>query len=141
MAAPVIQNAEAASSGKSITAFYRTTIFKLKNIHMKIKVQSVGFELRQQLADLVQKKVKKFKRLCTDLMSVDIQFKLDSPGAAVNKLCSIRLVVPGYDLVSQTRAGSFELAVAKAVEALERQIEKRKKKQRKQLLLQPVYNR
>ena len=106
---------------------------------MRIKVQSVGFALKQQLADLVQKKVQKFKRLCADAMSVEIQFRLDNPGAETNKLCSMRLVIPGYDLVSQTRGNSFELAVSKAVEALERQIEKRKKKQRKQLLLQPVY--
>lgn len=105
---------------------------------MKIKVKSVGFTLRQQLADLVQKKVQKFKRLCADVMSVEVQFKLDGTNAAANKICSIRLVIPGYDILSQIKSTSFEAAVAKTVDALERQIEKRKKKQRKQLLMQPV---
>jgi putative sigma-54 modulation protein len=106
---------------------------------MKINVQSVGFTLRQQLADLAQSKVKKLQHLCADIMSVEIQFKLDGVNATANKICNMRLVIPGYDMLSQIKSTSFETAVAKTVEALERQIEKRKKKQRKQLLLQPVY--
>jgi len=106
---------------------------------MKINIQSVGFTARQQLVALVQKKVEKFKRLCGGVIRIDVQFKLDNAGAVINKLCGIRLVVPGYDLLSHTKSNSFEAAISQAIEALERQIEKRKKKQRKQVLHQPAY--
>jgi putative sigma-54 modulation protein len=105
---------------------------------MKINIQSVGFTARQQLVALVQKKVEKFKRLCGDVIRIDVQFKLNNAGAAINKLCAIRLVIPGYDLLSHTKSNSFEAAVAIAIEALERQIEKRKKKQRRQVLHTPI---
>ena len=107
---------------------------------MKINIQSVGFTAREQLVALVQKKVEKFKRLCGGVIRIDVQFKLDNAGAAINKLCGIRLVIPGYDLLSNTKSNSFEAAISQAVEALERQIEKRKKKLRKQVLHQPVYS-
>jgi len=98
---------------------------------MKIKIQSDGFTLRQQLAELVQKKVQKFSRLCSDLISIDVKFKLDKAGNKIKKLCGIRLVIPGHDMICNTQSYSFEEAVAKAVDALERQVEKRKKKTRK----------
>lgn len=106
---------------------------------MKINIQSIGFRLKQQLSALAQKKVEKFKRLCGDAIRIEVQFKLDGAGTVENKLCGIRLVIPGYDMLSNIKSNSFEEAIAKAVEALERQIEKRKKKMRKQVIKQPAY--
>lgn len=106
---------------------------------MKIKIQSDGFTLRQQLTELVQKKVQKFSRLCSDLISIDVKFKLDKAGNKIKKLCGIRLVIPGHDMICNTQSYSFEEAVAKAVEALERQVEKRKKKTRSLVLAQSSY--
>lgn len=106
---------------------------------MKITIQSVGFTAKQQLAALAKKKMQKFTRLCGDVIRIDVKLKLENAGATINKLCSIRLVISGYDMLCNTKSSSFEEAIAKAVEALERQIEKRKKKMRMQLIYQPVY--
>jgi ribosomal subunit interface protein len=103
---------------------------------MKIKIQSDGFTLRQQLTELVQKKVQKFSRLCSDLISIDVKFKLNKTGNKIKKRCGMRLVIPGHDMICNTQSNSFEEAVAIAVEALERQVEKRKKKTRKLVLVQ-----
>lgn len=105
---------------------------------MKINIQAINFSYRQQLYSTIEKKLKKLKRLCDAAISIDIKLTLNRQSAKVNKLCGIRLVVPGYDIISNTRSNSFEAAVAKAVEALERQVEKRKTKMRRQLIAMPV---
>lgn len=105
---------------------------------MTINIQAVNFSSKQQLYTAIEKKVQKLKRLCGDVISIDVKLTLQSHLAKVNKLCGIRLVIPGYDMLSTTCCSSFEEAVATAVEALERQIERRKTRMRKQLLAVPV---
>lgn len=93
---------------------------------MKINIQSIDFTVRTELHDFVEKKVQKFRRLCDDIISIDVKFKLSKAADQANKHCGIRLIVPGYDLLSNTKSSSFEEAVAKAVASLEKQIAKRK---------------
>lgn len=105
---------------------------------MKIKIQAIHFNFKQQLNALLQKKLNKIQRICGDVISVDVKLTLDNAGAKFNKLCAIRLAVRGNDLQSNTQSSSFEEAIARAVEALERQIEKRKTKMKRQLIPIPV---
>ena len=43
-------------------------------------------------------------------------------------MCEIRLAIPGNDLMASAQCKTFEEAVAQCVEALEKQIKKRKTK-------------
>ena len=43
-------------------------------------------------------------------------------------MCEIRLAIPGNDLLANAQCKTFEEAVAQCVEALEKQIKKRKTK-------------
>jgi putative sigma-54 modulation protein len=52
--------------------------------------------------------------------------KLDKDSEKGNKVALVTLHVPGADIVSEQRARTFEEAVDLALDALKRQIEKRK---------------
>ena len=57
---------------------------------------------------------------------VDVVLKLDKDSEKGNKLALVTLHVPGADIVSEQRARTFEEAVDLALDAVKRQIEKRK---------------
>lgn len=95
---------------------------------MKINIQYIDFTSRQKLDFLVKNKVQKFTRLCPDVISIDIKLRIERSETNESKVCTIRLVIPGNDMLSNSRCETFEEAIAVAVEALERQIEKRKTK-------------
>ena len=95
---------------------------------MKINIQSIAFTLREELRDFVNGKVEKLKQLCSEIMSIEISLKLNKSETRRNKVCRIRLVIPGYDMLANAQCKTFEAATSVAIEALERQIEKRKTK-------------
>ncbi len=95
---------------------------------MNIKIKTLGFIAKQELTNFVNEKVKKFAHLYDKIISSEVSFSLDKSGTNENKVCDIRLVIPGNDLLSSAQCKTFEEATAQAVEALERQIEKRKTK-------------
>jgi ribosomal subunit interface protein len=95
---------------------------------MKITIQCIDFTPRQELDFLVNRKVQKFTRLCADVISIEVKLRIDKSDTRENKVCGIRLVIPGNDMLSNAQCKTFEEAVAESVEALERQIEKRKTK-------------
>lgn len=93
---------------------------------MKINIKSIAFTLRKELSDFVDSKVKKLKHLYSEIISIEISLKLNKSEKKDNKICRIRLVIPGYDMLADAQGKTFEAATAVAIEALERQIEKRK---------------
>ena len=95
---------------------------------MKIKIQSIAFTLRKEVSDFIQNKVKKLTRLYGEIIGIEVSLKVDKSDTRDNKVCRIRLIIPGNDMLSGAQSKSFEAATMQAVEALERQIERRKTK-------------
>ena len=95
---------------------------------MKINIRGIGFTLRKELNDLINSKVKKLKNLYSEIINIDISLKLNKSQTRDNKVCRIRLVIPGYDMLAGAQCQTFEASTSVAIEALERQIEKRKTK-------------
>ena len=93
---------------------------------MKINIQSIAFTLRKEVGDFIQNKVNKLTRFYRDIISVEVSLKLDKSDTRRNKVCRIRLIIPGNDMLSGARCESFEAATMQAIEALERQIKRRK---------------
>jgi putative sigma-54 modulation protein len=56
----------------------------------------------------------------------DVIFKLDKDSEKGNKVALVTLRVPGGDIVTEQRAHTFEEAVDLALDALKRQIEKKR---------------
>ena len=64
----------------------------------------------------------------SEILGIEISLKLNKSATKENKVCRIRLIIPGYDMLANAQCHTFEAATAVAIEALERQIEKRKNK-------------
>ena len=64
----------------------------------------------------------------SEIISIEISLKLNKSETKDNKVCRIGLVIPGYDMLAGAQCRTFEAATSVAIEALERQIEKRKTK-------------
>ncbi len=58
----------------------------------------------------------------------EVCLKLDKSDTRENKVCEIRLAIPGNDLLARAQCKTFEEAAAQCVEALEKQMKKRKTK-------------
>ncbi|CAN5217440.1 ribosome-associated translation inhibitor RaiA [soil metagenome] len=95
---------------------------------MKIKFQSPDFTASQELTDFVKNKVEKLKHLYHEIIWSEVCLKLDNSETKENKACEIRLAIPGNDLLAGAQCKTFEEAAAQCVEALEKQIKKRKTK-------------
>lgn len=95
---------------------------------MKIDIQSPGLAPNQELENFVHEEVEKFFLLHKEIISSKVCLSLDSSSAKENKNCRMRLLIPGNDLLATAKCRTFEEAITKSVEALEKQIAKRKTK-------------
>ena len=93
---------------------------------MKVNIQSVKFDASKQLIEFVEKKMSRLERFEDASTGVDVTLKLDKDDEKGNKLALVTLHVPGGDIVSEQRARTFEEAVDMALDAVKRQIEKRR---------------
>ena len=93
---------------------------------MEVKIQSVKFDASKQLIEFVEKKMARLERFEGNSTGVDVILKLDKDDEKGNKLALVTLHVPGGDIISEQRARTFEEAVDLALDAVKRQIEKRK---------------
>ena len=96
---------------------------------MDVRIQAIHFDATAQLESFIQKKVSKLNRFHDGIMSAEVTLKVVKPETSMNKEAGIKLLISGNDdLFSCKTADSFEEAVDLAIEALERQLEKSKKK-------------
>ncbi|MFZ4056908.1 MAG: ribosome hibernation-promoting factor, HPF/YfiA family [Ferruginibacter sp.] len=93
---------------------------------MNINIQSLDFTAKEDLLSFVNQKVSKLSHYYDKIISSEVCLSLDKSNAGDNKVCDIRLVIPGNDLIAKAQCKSFEEATSEAYEALMRQIEKRK---------------
>ncbi len=93
---------------------------------MKTQIQSVKFDADSKLVDFVETKMDKLGRFFEKIVSADVILKVDKDHDKGNKVSTITLYVPGEDMVAESRAHSFEEAVDETIEALKKQIERRK---------------
>ncbi len=92
---------------------------------MKLQIQSVHFNADQKLLDFTQAKIDKLERFDESIISGEVIMSLDKDKDNGNKVVVVKL---SGDLVAERRAGTFEQAVDECVDAIKRQIEKRKNK-------------
>ena len=95
---------------------------------MKINLQSLHFKASNQLKDFVEEKVGKLSQLSEDIISAEVTLVANDVKIKNNKVCEIRLVVPGYDDFVKKDAESFEEAILDAVETLQKVLRHKKDK-------------
>jgi putative sigma-54 modulation protein len=90
---------------------------------MKIQIQSPDFKADQKLIDLITEKVEKLGKFSEKIHEASIILKLDRSDTRENKICEIKLGIPGKDLFAARQCKTFEEAAAKTSDALKSQIE------------------
>jgi putative sigma-54 modulation protein len=95
---------------------------------MNIHIQSLHFTANQELLDFVTEKVNKLGAHNSQIESFEVTLRLDNASYDENKICEIRVVVPGNDLFAKRQEKSFEEATTEVVNALESQLVKMKSK-------------
>lgn len=91
---------------------------------MNTRIQSIGFKAKEELTEFVTKKVNDLARFNESIFSSEVILKLDNNATGENKICEIRLMIPGNDLFAKMQSSTFEEATKQVVEALQKQIEK-----------------
>ncbi len=108
---------------------------------MKIDIQSPGFTVNQALTSFIKEKVEKLSRYYGEIISCEVALRLDNSDTKENKLCEIRLAIPGNDLLASSQCKTFEEAVSTVVEIIKGQIKRKKTKiigTRNDIVPQPI---
>ena len=95
---------------------------------MKVSISSLHFKADIKLEEFIKEKVSKFPTLFDGVLGCDVILKLDQASNNENKIAEIRVLIPGNDLFAKKQAKSFEEAIDNSVDALKRQIKRRKEK-------------
>lgn len=92
---------------------------------MDVRIQAVGFTARPELVDFTQRKLDRMERFIDDVQHAEVVLKT-APGNERNRHASVRLFIPGADLFAEKEAATFEEAIDGSLDALKKQIERRK---------------
>lgn len=93
---------------------------------MKINLQSLHFKAGDQLTSFVEEKVSKLERFDDSIISAEVTLNID--GSRVeNKVCEIRLIVPGNDDFVKRDAETFEEAIVACVDTLQKILKEKKR--------------
>ncbi len=95
---------------------------------MNVKIQSVKFDADSKLIEFIETKMAKLERFAENALSAEVILKVDKDHEHGNKLVTIKLDVPGGELVTEQRYRTFEEAIDEGLDALKKQIEKHKAK-------------
>ena len=95
---------------------------------MEIKIKSIHFDAAEKLQAFIEKKVSKLDHFYDGIMMADVVLKVVKPETVKNKRCDIRLKLKHGDCFAEKICNTFEEAIDTAVEALEKQLMKNKKK-------------
>ena len=95
---------------------------------MQINIQTNGFNAKANLKVYINEKIGKLSRYYSEIIAGKVTLRLNNSDTKENKLCEIRLAIPGNDLMASSHCRTFEEAVLNAVEILQGQIRRKKAK-------------
>ena len=102
-----------------------------KNIkNMDIRVNTVHFTADQKLIDHINKKVSKLGQFFDRIVGAEVFLRLENVTDDENKIAEVKLLIPGNELFVKKQSKTFEDAVNKAIDSLNRQVTKYKEKLR-----------
>ena len=97
---------------------------------MKINVQTPNFVADQKLINFIEKRLSKLEQFYDRIIYADVFLKVQKTSEKQNKITQIFLRIPGDDLIVKKDARTFEAGIDECLQSLERQLKKRKGKQR-----------
>lgn len=97
---------------------------------MKVNVQTPNFNADTKLLLFIEKKLTKLEQFYDRIIFADVFLKVQKTSEKQNKTVEVLLSIPGDDLIVKKEAKTFEEGTDECVQSLERQLKKRKEKQR-----------
>lgn len=97
---------------------------------MKVNMQSVNFNVDQKLVNFTNQKLSKLESHFSKIISANVFMKVDNTSSKENKVTEILLSIPGGELVVKKTFKTFEQGVDQCLTSLERQLVKKKGKQK-----------
>ena len=99
---------------------------------MNIKMHSIRFDADQKLVDFINTKVKKLPNVYDDILGAEVFLRLDKdPADRENTLVEIKLDVKGQTVFAKKQCKTFEEATDLSIDAIRKQLVRRKEKIRK----------
>ncbi|MGL1887984.1 MAG: ribosome-associated translation inhibitor RaiA [Reichenbachiella sp.] len=95
---------------------------------MKLQMHSIHFDADQKLVDFIQRKADKLETFYDRIIDGEVIMKVEKDDARDNKIIEIKINIPGTQLFAKQKHNSFEAGADEAIEALRRQLKKRKEK-------------
>lgn len=97
---------------------------------MKVNVQAPNFAVKNELLVFVEKRLSKLEQFYDKIVFADVFLKVQKTSEKENKIVEVLLSIPGDDIMVKKGGRTFEAATDEASRALERQLKKRKQKQK-----------
>lgn len=97
---------------------------------MKVNVQTPNFAAKDELLVFVEKRLSKLEQFYDRIVFADVFLKVQKTSEKENKAVEVLLSIPGDDIMVKKEAKTFEEAIDEVVKTLERQLKKRKQKQK-----------
>ena len=86
---------------------------------MNIVIKSVNFKAGNNLKTFIREKIKKLFRHHNSIIPANVMLRKGESKNPENKLCEIRLVVPGYDHYVKKSSEEYYKSVSQSVDVLE----------------------
>lgn len=93
---------------------------------MDVRIQAIHFDIADKLVSFINKKAERLARHNVNISTVDVTLKVVKPETAMNKESVVKVTAPQEEYVATKTANSFEEAIDLCLEAIERQMEKKK---------------
>lgn len=97
---------------------------------MNITIKAVHFSANIRLEQLIETKLNKLKQYDDRIIGANVFLRLVKNQELENKITEIKLEIPGTELFAKKQSNSFEKSTDSVVEALKKQLQKFKEKQR-----------
>ena len=98
---------------------------------MDIKMHSIRFDADQKLLTFIDTKIKKLPTVYDDILGAEVFLRLNNDEDRENKLVEIKLDIKGQTVFAKKQCKTFEEATDLSIDALKKQLLKRKTKVRK----------
>ena len=95
---------------------------------MNMKIHSVHFDADQKLIGFIESKLNKLNQFEDKIIGAEVFLRLEKNQNTENKVTEIRLNVSRNELFAKKQCKSFEEATDQSIEALRRQLIKKKGK-------------
>ena len=95
---------------------------------MELKIKAIHFDANERLHAFIEKKAARLEKKFERATKLEVTLKVVKPETAMNKETQLHLYMPGGDVHADRTCDTFEEGVQECIDALLKQLEKYKDK-------------